>query len=48
MVWGIGCIVVMVHCNIQSAFWLLAALVEDTLYQGTNGRDLAGCQVSWS
>lgn len=31
--------------NEESAFWLLAALVEDILFQGTYAHNLEGCQV---
>lgn len=31
--------------NEEAAFWVLAALVEDILYQGTYSRNLEGCQV---
>jgi hypothetical protein len=41
----VALLLVALNRNQEHAFWLLAALVEDTLYSGTYGRDLVGCQV---
>ncbi|KXZ54436.1 hypothetical protein GPECTOR_5g89 [Gonium pectorale] len=41
----VGLMLVALNRNEEAAFWLLAALVEDTLYPGTYSRNLEGCQV---
>ena len=41
----VGILLVAMNRNEDNAFWLLSALVEDTLYPGTYGRNLQGCQV---
>ena len=41
----VGILLVAMNRNEENAFWLLSALVEDTLYPGTYSRSLQGCQV---
>mmetsp|Transcript_23386 Transcript_23386/g.51328 ORF Transcript_23386/g.51328 Transcript_23386/m.51328 type:complete len:402 (-) Transcript_23386:579-1784(-) len=41
----VGLLLVAMNRNEENAFWLLAALVEDTLYPGTYSRNLTGCQI---
>ena len=41
----VGILLVAMNRNEENAFWLLSALVEDTLYPGTYSRNLQGCQV---
>lgn len=41
----VAMLLVAMNRNEEAAFWLLAALVEDILYEGTYGANLAGCQV---
>ncbi|MEW5309256.1 MAG: hypothetical protein WDW38_001154 [Sanguina aurantia] len=41
----VAMLLVMLNRNEESAFWLLAALVEDILHPGTYARNLEGCQV---
>ena len=41
----VGLLLVALNRNEESAFWLLAALVEDILHPGTYALNLEGCQV---
>ncbi|KIY99590.1 TBC1 domain family member 2A [Monoraphidium neglectum] len=41
----VGLLLVALNRNQESAFWLLAQLVEGTLYDGTYSPNLVGCQV---
>ncbi|KAG2489481.1 hypothetical protein HYH03_012117 [Edaphochlamys debaryana] len=41
----VALMLVALNRNEESAFWLLAALVEDILYPGTYSRNLEGCQI---
>jgi hypothetical protein len=42
----VGILLVAMNRNEENSFWLLAAMVEDTLYPGTYSRNLQGCQVT--
>ena len=41
----VAILLVAMNRNEENAFWLLSALVEDTLYPGTYSRNLQGCKV---
>ena len=41
----VSMMLVALNRNEESAFWLLAALVEDILFPGTYAHNLEGCQV---
>ena len=43
----VGLLLVAMNRNEENSFWILAGLVEDTLYPGTYSRNLEGCQVRW-
>lgn len=42
----VALLLVVLNKSEEAAFWVLAAMVEDILFQGTYSRNLEGCQVS--